>query len=541
MLLANNMDVEGGPPMRATQPLCLLIMVFLSACGGGSGSADAESPPSLGLNATNITLDPNNSTPLAARLTFSTPEPGTVKLTVVAKPDPACNVPEGIEISHQFSGSASDFDLPVLGLYPEYNNTLMVDFVADSGASTHDELTIATAPLPIVNPPAQVTLPIKVEIITNNLPEVAPGVPDSGLYILTQQKSAFDQCGEVRWFYRGEGWQFYELLPNGNWLGTVNTNQISYHFRGFSEFTMLGEKVGEYMVPNYMHHEVQKLPSGNYLVAGNSAMITLAENGMSEEDTVLEILAGSYDPIEVVREWDFNTILDPGRTPIPSNNNADDWLHLNSAVFDDGGTPDTSDDSIIITAQRQSLVAKVDYETGTLIWILGSHEGWGPAFADKLLTPVDAFGEPVDINTEYFWPYGPHAALSMGDGQVAIFDNGAWRGWYGDRAPLAENGEQDFSRGVQYLVDEGNMTVQIVWQFDWDKKVFTSITGDIDYLDNGNYLLGFVGNIPNPDIEMPDNPRVMEVDPEGNILFNAVSNRGELEYRVEKIDLYKGQ
>jgi hypothetical protein len=186
-------------------------------------------------------------------------------------------------------------------------------------------------------------------------------------------------------------------------------------------------------------------------------------------------------------------------------------------------------------------VAKVDYETGTLIWILGSHEGWGPAFADKLLTPVDAFGEPVDINTEYFWPYGPHAALSMGDGQVAIFDNGAWRGWYGDRAPLAENGEQDFSRGVQYLVDEGNMTVQIVWQFDWDKKVFTSITGDIDYLDNGNYLLGFVGNIPNPDIEMPDNPRVMEVDPEGNILFNAVSNRGELEYRVEKIDLYKGQ
>ena len=124
---------------------------------------------------------------------------------------------------------------------------------------------------------------------------------------------------------------------------------------------------------------------------------------------------------------------------------------------------------------------------------------------------------------------------------MAIFDNGANRGFYGDLAP-ADIGDPDFSRGIQYLVDEANtpMTVQITWQFDWDKSVFTSITGDIDYLDNGNYLLGFVGNRPGTPAA-DDNPRVMEVDPDGNILFNAVSNRGELEYRVEKIDLYRGQ
>lgn len=535
--------------MRAIYPVfCLLLATTLAGCGGGgSGSGGAADPAeSLGLNATNITLDEFDTAPLAARLTFATPEPGTVKLTVVAKPNPSCAVPEGIEISHQFTESASTFDLPVLGLYPGHSNTLIVDFIADSGASTRDELTIATAPLPTVNPPAQVTLPIKVEIIENNLPEVAPGVPDSGLYILTQQKSAFDQCGEVRWFYRGEGWQFYELLPNGNWLGTVITDQLSYHFRGFSEFTMLGEKVGEYFVQNYLHHEVQKLPSGNYLVASNSVLVTVNENGglnddgESEEDTVLEISAADGN---IVRTWDFNTILDPDRTPIPSNGRADDWLHINSAVYDDAGTPDIlADDGIIITAQRQSLVAKVDYETGELIWILGSHEGWDPNdpnIQSKLLDPVDALGDPIDIDTEYFWPYGPHAALVMGGGEVAIFDNGANRGFYGDLAP-ADIGDLDFSRGIQYLVDEANMTVQITWQFDWDKRVFTSITGDIDYLDNGNYLLGFVGNRPGTPAA-DDNPRVMEVDPDGNILFNAVSNRGELEYRVEKIDLYRGQ
>jgi arylsulfate sulfotransferase len=287
---------------------------------------------------------------------------------------------------------------------------------------------------------------------------------------------------------------------------------------------MLGETVREYLVPNYLHHEVQKLPWGNYLVAGNSSQITVPDDGLPEEDTLVEI--NTVDGT-VVKVWDFNAILDPTRPPIPSNNRADDWLHLNSAVYD------ASDDSILITAQRQSLMAKIDYATGELKWILGSHAGWSAAHQDKLLTPVDAEGNPVDVNTEYFWPYGPHAALSLGGGAVALFDNGAFRGWYGDRAPLASLGQQDFSRGVEYYVDEANMTVRIVWEFDSNKAIYTSITGDIDYLTNEHYVLGFVGTSPGS-----DNPRVMEVDRSGNVLFNAISNRGELEYRVEKIDLY---
>jgi arylsulfate sulfotransferase len=502
---------------------CLLLVATLAGCGGGGSSSDSGSGSveTLGLNATNITLDPFSTAPLSARLEFSAPEPGTVKVTVLGKPSSTCNVPGGIEISHQFAEVSSDFVLPVLGLYPDYANTLIVDFKGASGATMQDQLTILTAPIsPVTAGP--VTLPISVEIISNNLP-----ADDSGLYLFSQQKSAFDQCGEVRWMYRGEGWQFYEMLPNGNWLGSINNDQISYHFGDFSEFTMLGETVNPYLVENYLHHEIQKLPWGNYLVATNSSLINLAEDGMPEEDVLVEIRATDGVP---VKSWDFNTILDPARAPIPSNERPDDWLHLNSAVYD------ASDKSIIITAQRQSLMAKIDYATGDLIWILGAHEGWGPAFQDKLLTPVDALGHELDIGDQYFWPYGPHAALTFGDGAVALFDNGAWRGLYEDRAPLAGNGEQDFSRGIEYLVDEVNMTVQIVWQFDWDKRVFTSITGDIDYLVNGNYLLGFVGTSPGP-----DNPRVMEVDPATNeILFNAVSNRGELEYRVEKINLYTG-
>ena len=497
----------------------IAMAVSVSGCGSDNNDGNDATLPlgdELGLDATNLTLDPFGTAPLSARLEFSTPLPGTVRITVVGKPlvegDATCAARDGISISHQFTVAARDFALPVLGLYADYTNTVYVDFEATDGQRSRDTLQITTSP---------VSWPINLEIESNNLP-----ADDSGVYIFSQQKSAFDQCGEIRWLYRGEGWQFFEQLPNGNWLGTINTDQISYHFRGYSEFTMLGETVREYLVPNYLHHEVQKLPWGNYLVAGNSSQITVTDNGLSEEDTLLEISAIDGT---VVKVWDFNTILDPDRPPIPSNNRADDWLHLNSAVYD------PTDDSILITAQRQSLMAKIDYATGELRWILGSHAGWGAAHQDKLLTPVDAEGNPVDVNTEYFWPYGPHAALSFGGGAVALFDNGALRGWYGDRAPLAELGQQDFSRGIEYYVDEASMTVRIVWEFDWNKAIFTSITGDIDYLPNEHYVLGFVGTSPGP-----DNPRVMEVDRFGKVLFNAVSNRGELEYRVEKIDLYAG-
>ena len=46
---------------------------------------------------------------------------------------------------------------------------------------------------------------------------------------------------------------------------------------------------------------------------------------------------------EIVKTWDFNLILDPDRAKFPANMRPDDWLHINSAVYD------PSDDSILMT------------------------------------------------------------------------------------------------------------------------------------------------------------------------------------------------
>ena len=550
----------------------LWIVLSLSACGGGSSAPDADNDgvadttdncvneananqadsdgdgigdicdavfdlgDSLGLAPTDIELDPFrtalNTAPLSAQLSFTAPIPGTVTITVLGKnPDGIKDCDGSIDISHQFNQSATNFVLPVLGLYPEYVNTVIVDFAADDGQTTRDTLSVATGPLPEVDSGGFV-LPVEVEIIQNNLP-----ADDAGLFLFTQQKSAFDQCGEIRWQYLGEGWQFYRILDNGNWLGSLNENAIVYHYPKFAEFTMLGEKVREYTVENYLHHDIRKLPWGNYLVATNFAIPAenLEHNFMTEEDVVVEI---SADTGQVVKTWDFNDILDPDRSPIPSNAREDDWLHNNAVVYD------PADDSIIITAQRQSLVAKIDYETGNLRWILGSHKEWlKPEHVNKLLKPVDNQGDEVDMPDVDFWPYGPHAGWPLDGGRILVFDNGFARGWYEtDQVPDVSD---SYSRGIEYVVDEADMTVRIAWQYDHPDpsdpggKLFTRFTGDIDYLENGHYLLGFAwSDQGDPD---PDTPRVVEIDAAGNILFEAVSNRGQAEYRAEKFNVYHGQ
>jgi len=479
----------------------VLACMLLSACGG-SGN-DAGSVRSLGLTPTNITLDPFGTAPLSARLQFTAPEPGRVSVAVLGKGE------AGIEISHTYSQLVTDVDAPVLGLYFDHTNEVVVDFAGVTGTRYSDVLEVATQPFLFVLEP---------DIVTNNLP-----ADDSSLYFFSRQRFAFDSRGEVRWLYTGDALDIYRKQSDGSLLASSRQNAISYHSPGFVTISMLGETLAQYDVVNYMHHEVRRLPWGNYLVAGNSSLIDFATNGVPEEDVLLEISAATG---LVVKSWDFNQILDPGRPPLPTNTRSDDWLHMNSAAYS------AIDNSIYITSQRQSLVAKIDYDTGDLLWILGAHEGWPAALQSKLLTAVDASGTPVNTAAIDFWPYGPHAVQPLADGKLAIYDNGAYRGWFADNTVAAES----YSRAVSYAVDESSMTVQIDWAFDAGRQYFTAATGDIDYFpETDRYLVGFAGRSPDA-----STPRLIEVDRSGNILFEAVSNPGTQEYRAEKLDLYQG-
>ncbi|MDZ7691548.1 MAG: hypothetical protein U5K69_10560 [Balneolaceae bacterium] len=76
--------------------------------------------------------------------------------------------------------------------------------------------------------------------------------------------------------------------------------------------------------------------------------------------------------------------------------------------------------------------------------------------------------------------------------------------------------------------------MQLVWEFDYNHELFTAATGDVDLLENGNRLIGFMwsGN---------RTPKIVELNGNDEIVFDIEIDAGEGNYyRAEKFNLYSG-
>ncbi|MCB0583379.1 MAG: aryl-sulfate sulfotransferase [Phaeodactylibacter sp.] len=447
-----------------------------------------------------ITVDPFGTAPLSARLAASMPVKGRFGVVVQGRGE------DGIPIGHAFEPYTNEHKIPVLGLYPEYENEVDLAFLGPEGqVRATRNLRIRTGGVP-----GRLT----VNIFRDELP---PG--DAGIFFVSDVERGFDHRGELRWAYTGDGRHLYQKLANGNFVVSDIAGGVSYHSATFSEITMLGEMVQQYDVPNLMHHEIRELPNGNFLVATNSA--PFANNrwdGELEEDVIIEVDRATG---EIIRRWNLNLILDNQRPRADGSNN-DDWLHLNAIYFDE------ADNSLVFSGRHQSLVAKIGYEEGDLRWILAHPAGWGPEHLPFVLTPVLADGTEVELGTQDFLPYFPHYPEKLPNGNILVFDNGNYRGFYDD--PEAE--EASYSRAVEYEVDPQAGTVRKVWEFSYDKSIFTEATGSAQYLEkNGHRLVGFMNGT-------AKTPKIVELDESDHIVFEANVNLWSDYYRCEKYGLY---
>jgi arylsulfate sulfotransferase len=325
-------------------------------------------------------------------------------------------------------------------------------------------------------------------------------------------RMGFDQTGEVRWCYTPESnsqFSFMRKMGNGNML------LVSPDTYSFTELTMIGQTVKKYSVPNGIHHDIIEMPSGNFLVASNS------NNGVSIEDLVVEIDRASGS---IVKSWDLNKILDPSRKAMPDTGPTD-WFHMNSLFYD------ATDKSIIISGRAQSAVVKIDHATGALKWILGNPNFWNDALSKYLFTPVNLAGQPIDVTTTDFWQYGQHAAQRLQNGNILLYDNGDFRGYYDNQGVP----QVSYSRAVEYAIDEQARTIKQVWSFDNNKSIFTPYTGFVQQLPAGRliaYMDGHLGN--------SGGPKIVELDNNNQIQFDADVNVGAFYYRTSKLDLYQG-
>ncbi len=476
-----------------------------------------------------VTVDPGGLAPLTAMLTIAAREACHVKVEVTGK-TPLTTSMEAFDTEHQ---------APVLGLYPDTPNTVILTLTGLQGHYAVDTLTIRPAPLP-ANLPG-------IEILTAQTSRMEPGLhlaelhqADNGRF--STRPIIFDNEGTIRWILDLEPvgdicWPI-RRLANGNLCFGTGISVI--------EYDLLGRRINRWDFPGYsVHHEVIELPNGNFIVAVNKSGATITVDGEtmpSMEDHIIEIDRASG---AIVQEWDLRPLLDVSRTDLI--NGYGDWFHMNGIAYSE------ADDSFILSGRNQGVV-KINRDN-QLQWILAPHRGWGAAGADGngfateafLLTAVDANGLPLPAGVQqghewdpaFEWPWGQHAPLLLPNGNIFLFDNGFRRHFL--------DGTSGYSRGVEYQVDEGAMTVQQVWEYGSSRSatLFAPIISDVDYLpETGNRLI--VAGIIDPGGSKP-NTRIVEVSyPAGEVVFEAVLHHknagGSGEFSWGQFDIvYRGE
>lgn len=427
----------------------------------------------------NVTLNPSGYAPLSAIVSLKTDMVVRVDIKILGKNG------ENSDINQNFPELGTEFEIPIHGLYADYQNTVELTFFDTAGTNLgYKTYMITTSPLISAMP----------EIIIDNANrnQMTQGMTLVSYYGYDQdihpfRPFMFDSFGDIRWYLNYIDSSILNnlhfdngphRLANGNFYFANREPDAIY------EVDLFGNIVNIWEMEGYgFHHEVFEKPNGNFLVS-------VDKRGLNTiEDHIIEIDRASK---QIIREWDLNKSLDNQRTTL--TNNAEDWIHVNGVSYD------PSDNSIIVSGRTQGVIKLTD--DNEVVWIMGGHKNWGFAGNGEnlnqfLLQPLDAGGIPItdqsildgdENHPDFEWNWYQHATKVLPNGNIILFDNGFNRNF---------TSTHFYSRAVEYKVDQDNGTIKQTWQYGKERglDMYSRIVSDVDYLEAENNMLISSGNI----------------------------------------------
>ncbi len=467
-------------------PWAALLLVLVS-CG----------PPSI--SGLSWIPNPNPRAPLALTVHLVTDRPARARVLLDDGERPRA-IERGREL-------ATEHELLVLGLVPGTRYRLAVEAQDEDGRTARSSPWEWTAPpLPAGFPPLHVTVsrPERMEPGVTLIPCMRwPGRsdPDRDFGPLI----ALDARGDVVWFYEApHAINEAKRLANGNLLyyhGTngniVELDMLGNVVRQWATTRIPGTAVPEGGIPidaSTIHHEVQQLPSGNFL-ALSTELRRFESYPSSEEDphapplparVVGDVILEFRPDGTVVDRISVLDLLDPYRIGYESldwgfwqgtyenvpEEPLRDWAHVNSVHYD------ARDHALVVSSYHQDAVFKFDLTKRELVWILGFPTGWQERFLPYVLTPVG----------EGLYPFHQHAARLTPSRTLLMFDNGKYRALpYAPKMPP----EQSFSRAVEFAIDEERKEFRELWSYGGrpDEHFFTPFLGETDWLPVKEHVL----------------------------------------------------
>ncbi len=450
---------------------------------------------------TNVVVNPHGLAPLTAEIYIETSSAISTTATVLGRFPIVCE--SRLESKNNI--------VEVVGLYPGEINNIALKINHPRG-TFHDTISIYIDSLPYYFP--------KIEIEKLDLTKMEPGLHFCDTHFAQDGKFytipfLFDNEEKVRWFLDLSQFN-HALMPigqlaNGN-LCVIDNNVIL-------EFNMLGALVNKTKMNDVYtaHHEWVELPNGNLLIAVSKSGTKILLDGIYQSSSQDYIVLYDRGAQQVVKEWDLAEVLDVSRDDLIHIGGQGNWLHMNGLAFN------FQDSTIIVSSKHQGVV-KIDWNN-KLKWILGPKKNWGLAGRQGkglntnkyLLTAVDSNYIPYNIEVQrgnhsldnFDFPWGQHAPELLPNGNLLLFDNGYLRNF---------SVTPNYSRAVEYEIDDNNMLVRQKWQFgkERNRDFYSLIISDVDFLPKSGHVLISAGYLNYKGVH---SAKIVEINPRDNEIF----------------------
>src|SRR6266850_292102 len=295
------------------------------------------------------------------------------------------------------------------------------------------------------------------------------------------------------YFYRQLSWTAldFKMQPNGK------LTYFDGDARAFYELNAHYDVVDSFRCGNGYttdSHDLVLLPNGHALLMAYDTQIidmSLIAPGGRVGARVIGLILQELDQQKNVvfqwRSWDHFQITDMWDQTLLARSVVD-YAHGNSIDADPHG-------NLIISSRHMSEVTKISRSTGEILWRMGGR--------NNQFTFVN---DPIPISYQ-------HDAKLLPNGHLTLFDNGNYH-------------VPQFSRAVEYAIDETGRTATLVWQYRLQPDVFGRLVGSVQRLPNGNTLICWGATTPS----------VTEVAADGSIVSDLRFDENVTTYRAFRFE-----